>query len=595
MKRKLDENDAPIEVKGDSDEHTFGDLGLDPRLLQAISHQGFKKPTLVQSKTIPLALDGVDILAKAKTGSGKTAAYVLPVLQAILKRKQSSSESYTAALILVPTRELADQVTKSIESFSVFCTKEIQVVKLSDTVSDAVQRSLLSAAPDIVVSTPAKVWHHIKNSALSVDNVRQIVLDEADLVLSYGYEEDLQSIAASLPKGVQMILTSATLTTEVGTLKKLFCQNAIFLDLAEPEAEGEGVSQYAVKCGEDEKFLLTYILFKLRLITGKAIIFVADTDRCYRLKLFLGQFGVRSCILNPELPVSSRIHVVEEFNRNVYDIIIASDDNEVLGDEDNEDGTDAKAKDKTQAPKTSGKARGDAPFKKKRKHSRNNEYGVSRGIDFKNVRTVINFDLPTTSKSYQHRIGRTARAGQTGMSLSFVIPKAKFRKHIPTSIETAENDEKVLARIRKSQAKQGKEVKDYSFDMKQVDAFRYRMNDALRAVTRVAIREARTRELREELLKSEKLTRFFEDNPSELHHLRHDGELKPARTNAHLRHVPDYLLPSEGKKALTTNDVGFVPFKNLNGRSRKSKGRGRRVGSRKVDPLKSLKARPKKI
>lgn len=338
-------------------------------------------------------------------------------------------------------------------------------------------------------------------------------------------------------------------------------------------------------------------MFKLRLITGKTIIFVADIDRCYRLKLFLGQFGVRSCILNPELPVSSRIHVVEEFNRNVYDIIIASDDTEVLGDEDDDEPADGE-KTKSSKPNGNGKSKSDAPPKKKRKSSRNNEYGVSRGIDFKNVRAVINFDLPQTSKSYQHRIGRTARAGQTGMSLSFAIPKDKFRKHIPTSIESAENDEKVLARIRKNQAKLGKEVSDYTFDMKQVDAFRYRMNDALRAVTRVAIREARTRELREELLKSEKLTRFFEDNPSELHHLRHDGELKPARTQAHLRHVPDYLLPTEGKKALTTNDVGFVPFKKLDGKNRKGrgfKGRGRKVGGgRKVDPLKSLRARSKK-
>lgn len=247
MKRKLDENDQPTEVTSDSNEPAFGDLGLDPRLLQAISHQGFKKPTLVQSKTIPLALDGTDILAKAKTGSGKTAAYVLPILQSILKRKQVSSESCTAALILVPTRELADQVAKAIESFSAFCTKEIQVVKLSDKVSDAVQRSLLSASPDIVVSTPARVWHHMKNSAFSLENIKQLVLDEADLVLSYGYDEDLQSIATALPKGVQKILTSATLTAEVDTLKSLFCQNATFLDLVEPDAEGEGVSQYVVK------------------------------------------------------------------------------------------------------------------------------------------------------------------------------------------------------------------------------------------------------------------------------------------------------------------------------------------------------------
>jgi ATP-dependent RNA helicase DDX56/DBP9 len=144
---------------------------------------------------------------------------------------------------------------------------------------------------------------------------------------------------------------------------------------------------------------------------------------------------------------------------------------------------------------------------KKRKTKRDSEYGVSRGIDFKNVATVINFDLPTTASSYTHRIGRTARAGKNGMALSFVVPESLYRKHIPTTVKTAEDDERVLRKIVKQQQKKGKEVKDYNFNTEQVDAFRYRMNDALRAVTKVAVREARTRELRQELLKSEKLKR----------------------------------------------------------------------------------------
>lgn len=133
---------------------------------------------------------------------------------------------------------------------------------------------------------------------------------------------------------------------------------------------------------------------------------------------------------------------------------------------------------------------------------------MCKGIDFKNVAAVINFDLPTSASSYTHRIGRTARAGKTGMALSFVVPKELYRKHMPTTTQTAENDEKILARIMRQQAKKDKEVKPYNFSAKQVEAFRYRMNDALRAVTKVAVREARTRELRQELLKSEKLKRY---------------------------------------------------------------------------------------
>jgi ATP-dependent RNA helicase DDX56/DBP9 len=216
--------------------------------------------------------------------------------------------------------------------------------------------------------------------------------------------------------------------------------------------------------------------------------------------------------------VNSRIHVVEEFNRNVYDIIIASDENEVIGDEDSpqtqEDEGRAVEDDQQKQPAKSDNE--GARDKKRKRVKRDKEYGVSRGIDFKNVTAVINFDLPTSSKSYTHRIGRTARAGQSGMALSFVIPQTQFRKHMPTSVETTENDEKVLTKIIKAQEKRGKEVKPYVFDMKQVEAFRYRLNDALRAVTKVAIREARTRELRQELIKSEKLKRHFEENPAEL-------------------------------------------------------------------------------
>ncbi|KAG6365052.1 hypothetical protein INS49_006658 [Diaporthe citri] len=611
MKRKLDENNEPTLMPqtapesepdkpgkpGTSGETTaspgpaFSDLALDARLLQAIASQKYQTPTLVQSKVIPLALNGQDVLAKAKTGSGKTAAYLLPVLHGVLKRKQSDPATFTAALILVPTRELADQVLRNVEQFSAFCSKDIQAVKLTDQVSEAVQRSILSSAPDIVISTPARAWQNISNGSLSVDKLTHLVLDEADLVLSYGYDEDLQNVARSVPKGLQTILMSATLTTDVETVKGLFCRDPTVLDLEEPEAEGEGVSQFYVKCGEAEKFLLAYVIFKLQLMKGKCIIFVADVDRCWRLRLYFEQFGIRSAILNPELPVNSRLHVVEQFNKNIYDIILCSDENEVLGDEDQPSeriGQD-----------TNKNGRGEAPPKKKRKSSkRDKEYGVSRGIDFQHVSAVINFDFPTSSKSYTHRIGRTARAGQRGMALSFVVPKDEFRKHKPTSIESAENDEKVLAKVLRQQQKQGKEVKPYVFDMKQVENFRYRMNDALRAVTKNSIREARTRELRQELLKSERLKRHFEENPADLNHLRHDGELRAARTQSHLRakHVPEYLLPKEGKKALTADQIGFVPFKKADQKNRRSKffkGKAKKVSGRKSDPLRTFKARKK--
>ncbi|KAI8667785.1 hypothetical protein NCS55_00801500 [Fusarium keratoplasticum] len=574
------------------EETSFVDLGLDPRLLQAVAQQKFAKPTLVQRKAIPLALNGQDVLAKADCGSGKTAAYVLPLLSSILKRKTTDSTAFTAALILVPTRELADQVFKAIEQFASFCAKDISTVKLTDKVSNAVQRALLSNSPDIVISTPATAWHNVNSSALSLDKLTHLVLDEADLVLSYGYSEDLENLSRSVPKGVQVMMMSATLTDEVDTLKGIFRRDPTLLDLKEKEAEGEGITQFVAKCGEDEKFLLAYVIFKLRLIKGKCIIFVSDIDRCYRLKLFFEQFGIRSCILNSELPLNSRVHVVEEFNRNVYDIIIAADEkNDMLGDDEAAEGEGDEAKEKATEGDDDAEVEAKRPKKKAKKSKGDKEYGVSRGVDFKKVSAVINFDLPTTASSYTHRIGRTARAGQTGMALSFVVPKELYRKHMPTSTPTAEKDEKVMAKIIRQQAKRGKEVKPYNFNMEQVDPFRYRMNDALRAVTKVAIREARTRELRQELLKSEKLKRYFEENPTELTHLRHDGELRTARQQAHLKHVPEYLLPKDGKQALT-KDIGFVAMRK-DRKVKGKKGRGFKVGSRKRDPLKTFKARRK--
>ncbi|KAL6921616.1 hypothetical protein ACHAPO_010987 [Fusarium lateritium] len=607
-KRKRDQAEGPVPAENSTstevekstkpeqkqaEETSFVDLGLDPRLLQAIAQQKFAKPTLVQRKAIPLALNGQDVLAKADCGSGKTAAYVLPLLSSILKRKATDSTAFTTALILVPTRELADQVSKAIEQFASFCAKDISTAKLTDKVSSKVQRALLSVSPDIVISTPSTAWQNVNSSALSIDRLTHLILDEADLVLSYGYSEDLENLSRLVPKGVQVMMMSATLSDEVDTLKGIFRRDPTLLDLKEKEVEGEGITQFVAKCGEDEKFLLAYVIFKLKLIKGKCIIFVSDIDRCYRLKLFFEQFGIRSCILNSELPLNSRVHVVEEFNRHVYDIIIAADEkNEMLGDDEPAETAEAEDDSKKSNEGDDAETEAKRPKKKARKSkSGDKEYGVSRGVDFKKVSAVINFDLPSTASAYTHRIGRTARAGQTGMALSFVVPKDLYRKHMPTSTPACENDEKIMARIVRQQAKRDKEVKPYNFNMKQVDPFRYRMNDALRAVTKVAIREARTRELRQELLKSEKLKRYFEENPTELSHLRHDGELRTARQQAHLKHIPEYLMPKDGKQALT-GDVGFVAMrKDKKGKGKK--GRGFKVGSRKRDPLKTFKARRK--
>jgi ATP-dependent RNA helicase DDX56/DBP9 len=147
----------------------------------------------------------------------------------------------------VPTRELAEQVYKAVESLSAFCAKDVRAINLTQKVSDAVQRSLLADLPDIVIATPSRVSLNLNSSALSLSHLSHLVIDEADLVLSYGYEEDLQGLAKALPKGIQTFLMSATLTDEVDSLKGQFSRNPEILKLEEEEEDGGGVSQYVIR------------------------------------------------------------------------------------------------------------------------------------------------------------------------------------------------------------------------------------------------------------------------------------------------------------------------------------------------------------
>ncbi|KAF2646289.1 ATP-dependent RNA helicase-like protein dbp9 [Massarina eburnea CBS 473.64] len=551
-----------------SPEPTFASLDLEPRLLRGIRDQKWASPTMVQKEAIPLALEGKDILARSGTGTGKTAAYVLPILHHTLRRKD---KRVTSSLILVPTKELAGQVAKLAQSLAAYCGQDVRTVNLAGKESEVVQKAKLAEFPDIVVTTPARAAANMNNGALSLKGLAHLVVDEGDLVMGYGFKEDLDYISQNMPKGVQIFLMSATLSTDLDAVKGLFCRDPVILNLDDLEKDSQLVRQYVLPCAEEEKFLILYAIFMLRLIIGKSIIFVGDVDRSYRVKLFLEQFGIKSCVLNSELPLASRLHIVEEFNKNIYNILIASDETELLGSMKKDDEKRPKKKAKTEDSKS--------------------DSGVSRGIDFRNVSCVLNFDMPANYKGYFHRIGRTARAGKSGTAISFVIPKDKYRKHKPTTFAGAENDEEVLKKIQKHQ-KEGQKIEDWKFDMKKLEPFRYRFADALRHVTKLAVREARIKEIRMELAKSQKLSRYFEEHPDELAHLKHDQNLNhPARIQPHLKHVPDYLLPG-GRRS---QDIGFVSLdKPKTPRIVKKKGkkiiRGR---NGKIDPLKTFNARGK--
>ncbi|ORX68755.1 DEAD-domain-containing protein [Linderina pennispora] len=583
---------------------TFLSLDLDDRLLRALGNMGLVHPTLVQAKAIPLALAGKDILARAKTGSGKTAAYCLPVLHKILQAKDelsvnSEERKRTRSLILVPTRELAEQVFKYIADLSKFCGKDITAVNIATNAALHIQAPLLAELPDVVVSTPAKILKHLVAKSTSLETLETLVIDEADLVLSFGYEEDIRGILAHLPKIYQSMLMSATLNKGVESLKKLILTKPAILRLEDDKEESSSLVQYVVRCTEEDKFLLAYVILKLKLIAGKCILFVNDIDRSYRLKLFLEQFSIRACVLNSELPLNSRYHIVEEFNRGVYDYIIATDESDKMGEadtkEDEEEEEEAveeteaaeEAKGEEDAEEENTKKSKKLKSKtKKRKRGQDKEYGVSRGIDFKGVAAVINFDFPLSARAYTHRVGRTARGGRRGMSLSFVTKEDAKQKTVQA------NEEPVFERVAVQQRKQGSEILPYKFDMAQVDGFRYRANDAMRSVTKTSIREARIKEIKQEILNSEKLKAHFEDKPRDLQFLRHDKELHPQQIQPHMRHIPQYLVPkiagvAHADGVATTPEVGFVPF-NKDAKRRKGSRRGGNKKSKGGDPLKNL-------
>lgn len=217
------------------------------------------------------------------------------------------------------------------------------------------------------------------------------------------------------------------------------------------------------------------------------------------------QFGIKSCILNSELPAKIRCHAVAQFNRNFYDIIIASDE----------------------------QALNQPKIKQQKVGKADKESGVARGIDFQHVSNVINFDFPLDVSSYVHRAGRTARGNNSGTVLSFVdISEKSLLDAVDEHLKTGYGTDDAI-------------IKNYQFNLEKVDAFRYRASDAWRAITKVAIRDARVKEIKNEMINCEKLKGFFDNSPRDLQLLRHDKQLGTVKKQAHLSDVPDYIVPAE--------------------------------------------------
>ena len=576
----------------------WASLGLDVRLLQAVTALGWSTPSVVQAQALPIAASGRDCAIRAPTGSGKTGAYALPVLQKLLATAVGTGATGSpwktgpGALVIVPTRELVEQTEAVFTALGTYAGPIVSVVALAGKNQQA-QVVDLASAPGIVIATPGQAAAQLRAGHLNLSQLQAVVIDEADLVLTYGGGADTRALVGALPTGVQAWLLSATLTDEVAELKRLVLHSPAHLSVKDSGAGS--LSQFFVRVGPDDSFLLLFALLKLGLVSGKAIFFVNSLDMCYKLKLFLERVTISAAVLNAELPMNSRAHILSEFNAGKFQYLIATDDSmgimpvatpepepEVIGaasesEEEDEEGSedsdaaDSEESEEEEAPAQKPAGRG-AARRGQRGGAADTEFGVARGIDFKAVTAVINVDCPPSVESYVHRIGRTARGGAHGAALTFI------------NVDNAEQAE-LLAGLHASlpPLDDGSvQPAELPFNKGEVEGFRYRVTSVLRSVTPAAIREARLAELRTELLSSDKLATHFADNPQDLQVLQHAAPLLPKAVHRELADVPEYLLPATLRAAAEAAGGGVSAAQA--GQKRK---RGRAVGAA-SDPLKSF-------
>lgn len=531
---------------------TFGEMGLDARVERAIERMGWKKPTPVQSAVIPAAMAGRDVLVSAPTGSGKTAAYAIPVVQHFCQVNDLST-SNIRCIILVPTRDLVHQASTVLKRMC----KYIEGVRVGSVAGKervkAGQGGLSSLASDILIATPSALMtaaNKDENNAL--ERVQLVIVDEADLVLSYGYEQDTRAVLSQIPNTSQSVLLSATLDANgMDAFRKAVLRRPLTIkvtadDKSIDEDQTGATHYYARLKAHKDRYLVTYAMLRLKVICGKVLIFVNHINTAFRLKLFLDQFRLKSAVLNAELPSNSRVHCVEQFNAGVFEILIATDESkrEISG-----TGTDEKKNRK--------------PTRKRRRVERDEEFGLSRGVDFKDVAAVLNFDLPESFTKYAHRAGRTARAGKSGTVLTLVC-----------------QDKEEIAVLDMGR-QLGTHIGPLAFRMDQIEALRYRVESSLRLVTDTAVHGARLADVRREIVNSEALKNYFEDNPQDLDALQHNLSLAK-NIPAHLGHIPSYLLPP----ALRGNANRERQRAQRKGRGGGQRGKRDRMGS--ADPLKSF-------
>ena len=338
----------------------FEELNVKPEIVKALKLEGIKVPTKIQEKTIPLIKSGRDVIGRSKTGSGKTAAFSIPILEKIVPR------GGIQVLVIAPTRELAHQISGEIKKFGKYINFSIATVfggvSLKPQI-DAMRRS------EIVVGTPGRLLDHLRRGNLNLSRLNCFILDEADKLVEMGFIEDITIIIDSTPKNRQILLFGATVSNEINRIKQNYMHNSSYVE-TEEHVEEEYLEQYYYDISQHEKFsLLVHLLKKEE--TERVIIFCSTRLTVDIVAKNLRAQRIRSALIHGKLTQNKRLRVISDFNRGKVKVLVAS-------------------------------------------------AVAARGLDIKDVTHIFNYDLSQDPQEYVHRIGRTARAGQSGKAITLL-------------------------------------------------------------------------------------------------------------------------------------------------------------------------------
>lgn len=377
---------------------TFAEFGLEPKVLQAITELGFEESTPIQSKAIPIAMAGQDLIGQAQTGTGKTAAFGIPLINKI-----PTSEERIVALIMTPTRELAIQVAEEIGKLTRY--KGLRSLPIYGGQEIGRQIRALKKKPQIIIGTPGRLLDHINRKTIRLEDVQTVILDEADEMLDMGFMEDIQSILKQVPDERHTMLFSATMPANIQKLAQQFLKNPEHVSVIPKQVTAPLIDQAYIEVHERQKFEALSRLLDME-SPELAIIFGRTKRRVDELSEALQKRGYTADGLHGDLSQNQRDSVMRKFRDGSIDVLVATD-------------------------------------------------VAARGLDVSGVTHVINFDLPQDPESYVHRIGRTGRAGKEGTAWSFVTPRELDHLHFIEKITRQKISKKPLPSI--AEAIEGKQ------------------------------------------------------------------------------------------------------------------------------------------